>query len=411
MKTNFDVIVVGARVAGSTLAYELAKAGYEVLLVDRSTFPSDILSTHNFFNNSVAMLREMGVLDKLLATGTPLYKRAFVQFEDAVIDGSMPVADGEAHCLCIRRTYLDRVLFDHAAAQETVTAVEGFRVTNVLREGDTVIGIVGKGQDGKPVQYTARLVVGADGRNSTVRQLAGSRVKMSVPTDFASYVAYVKGYRQEGEIGVEFYKKGETMAILFPTSDGLYVVGVMFPLADQAWRERFQRDPWTAMQDLCQAGLAHTAFPERLREAELAGSVKGLLGYDNDWHEGMGKGWALLGDALSFKDPAVGQGMHDAVYGARVLTKVLSEQGEWDGAWEEMAKRYEGEMEAKMMGRYQLACQFSKNLPFPAEQLAAYRLIGSDAAATEVFLGVYNYASEIEDVEREVGRLIGGLQQ
>ncbi|MDF2647955.1 MAG: monooxygenase, partial [Paenibacillus sp.] len=69
---DYDVIIIGARVAGSSLAYELSKAGYEVLLVDRSSFPSDILSTHNFFNNSVAMLREMGVLEQLLQTGTPV---------------------------------------------------------------------------------------------------------------------------------------------------------------------------------------------------------------------------------------------------------------------------------------------------------------------------------------------------
>lgn len=61
MNKNYDVIIVGARVAGATLAYELSKRGYEVLLVDRSNFPSDILSTHNFFNNSVGLLRKMGV--------------------------------------------------------------------------------------------------------------------------------------------------------------------------------------------------------------------------------------------------------------------------------------------------------------------------------------------------------------
>ena len=80
MKQNYDVIIVGARIAGSTLAYELSKKGYDILLLERSTFPSDILSTHNFFNNSVGMLREMGVLDRLLATGTPTYKRAYVQW-------------------------------------------------------------------------------------------------------------------------------------------------------------------------------------------------------------------------------------------------------------------------------------------------------------------------------------------
>src|SRR6478736_8899800 len=66
MNKTYDVIITGASVAGSTLAIYLGKAGFHVLLVDQATFPKDTLSTHTFFNNTVALLREIGVMDKLL---------------------------------------------------------------------------------------------------------------------------------------------------------------------------------------------------------------------------------------------------------------------------------------------------------------------------------------------------------
>lgn len=409
MKTNYDVIIVGARVAGSALAYELSKAGYEVLLLDKSRFPSDILSTHNFFGNSVAMLREMGVLDRLLATGTPMYKRAVIQFEDAVIDGDFPEVNGERSCLCIRRSHLDHIMFDYASSQPGVDAIEGFRVTDVIREGETVCGIAGIGPRGEDQQFRAKLVVGADGRKSTVRSLVNSPCLISVPTDYASYVGYYSNYIQEGERHVEMYKIGDHVSIVFPTSDHLYVVGVMFPLADSEWMGRFTKAPQTACRDLIESGFPGSKFPARMRETTLVGAIKGLHGYDNDWYQGMGSGWALVGDAFSFKDPAVGQGMQDALYSARILTGVLTGHSNWSGRWEEMADKYQSLMEAKMMSRFQMACQFTKNMPFTMEQKAVNHMIAAIPAATRDFLGIYNHAVEPQEFEHYMKSLLEDL--
>ncbi|MCZ8521253.1 MULTISPECIES: NAD(P)/FAD-dependent oxidoreductase [Paenibacillus] len=403
---TYDVIIVGARVAGSSLAYELSKKGMQVLLLEKGSLPSDTLSTHNFFNNSVAMLREMGVLDRLLASGAPLYRRARVQFEDAVIDGDYPEVDGEQGCLCVRRTHLDLALFELAAGMEGVTALQGFRVTDTVTENGTVCGVTGSHKDGRVQTFRARLVVGADGRHSKVRTLVNSRRIHAVPTDYASYVAYFEGYRQEGETCVEFYKRGDKLAIIFPTSDGLAVVGLMYPLEDGEWNGRFAAHAETAFRGLAAEAFAHLSFPQRLAESRLSGPVRGLPGYDNDWFEAMGPGWALIGDALSFKDPAVGQGMHDALYGSRVLADVLASQSDWGAAWGAMGEAYSERMEAKTMTRFGMACLYTKNVPFTAEQTAVFHLIGSHPAATRAFLGIYNYANEPHDLERIVGELL-----
>lgn len=412
MTTQFDVIVVGARIAGSALAYHLSQSGFRVLLLDRGSFPSDVLSTHNFFNNSMAMLREIGVLGQLLATATPTYNRVRIQFGGAVIDGTVPMADGETDCLCIRRIYLDQILFEHAKSQPNITAIEGFRVTELLREGDTVSGVIGKRRkDNSDVSYTAKLVVGADGRLSTIRKLAGSKCKLKVPTDFASYVGYVTGYTQDGPPHAELFRQGDKYAIAFPTSDDQYVLGIMFPLDDRDWMDRFKIDPKSGIRDLVDAGFTSTTLPQRLRPASFVGSVRGLNGYDNDWHQGMGKGWALVGDALTFKDPTVGTGMHDALYGAKTLSDLLAgvHPEQWDQSLQAVGEAYQNAMESKLMPHFMLGCQFTKNVPIVKEQEAAYSLIGSDKDATEVLLGFYNYRYTMEDVERGIGRLLSGL--
>ena len=386
---QYDVIIVGGRVAGSTLAFELSRAGYSVLLLDRASFPSDTLSTHNFLSHSMTMLQDMGVLDTLLQTGTPTYSRAVLQFEDAVIDGEFPQVDGYKQCLCIRRFQMDDILFRHAASQPNVTAIEGFRVTDVLRQGNVIVGVEGVKIGTGKLRFGAKLVVGADGRNSAIREMAGSKRLISVPTDFASFVGYYEGYKQDGDMHTELYKIGDKLGIVFPTGDNLYVVGVMFPLNDDYWMNRFLKSPGEALPDIVRQGLPGTPVAARLPDAKLVGQVKGLLGYDNDWHQGMGNGWALVGDALTFKDPAVGQGMPDAMYSAKILTGVLNRHvGHWEDNWQTMAQAYQQQVEDKMMARFQMACQFTKNVPFTPEERFVNGLIASNAEATRAFLGI-----------------------
>src|ERR1041384_53692 len=70
----YDVIVVGARVAGSPTAMLLARQGHRVLLVDRAEFPSDVISTHLLHVPAVAILRRWGLLDRVLESAPPPYE-------------------------------------------------------------------------------------------------------------------------------------------------------------------------------------------------------------------------------------------------------------------------------------------------------------------------------------------------
>ena len=104
----YDVIIVGARVAGAPTAMLLARRGLKVLVVDRATFPSDTLSTHQVQLPGVARLARWGVLDAVLAAGTPVTRDVRFDQGDAVITGRYPGYQGiEAMC-SPRRKLLDR---------------------------------------------------------------------------------------------------------------------------------------------------------------------------------------------------------------------------------------------------------------------------------------------------------------
>src|SRR5436190_18243076 len=143
----YDVIVVGARVAGASTAMLLARRGLKVLVVDRATFPSDTLSTHQVQLPGVARLARWGVLDAVLAAGTPVTRD--VRFDQGV----------EAMC-SPRRTLLDRVLVDAARAAGAEVR-ENFAVDEILGDGP-VTGIRGREKGAPAVTEQARLVIGAD---------------------------------------------------------------------------------------------------------------------------------------------------------------------------------------------------------------------------------------------------------
>jgi len=93
MGKAYDVIVMGARCAGSPTAMLLARRGYRVLAVDRASFPSDTVSTHLVHPRAVNALSRWGLLDRLVATGCPPIHTYAFDFGPITIEGAPGTAD------------------------------------------------------------------------------------------------------------------------------------------------------------------------------------------------------------------------------------------------------------------------------------------------------------------------------
>ena len=137
MTKAFDVIVIGARCAGSPTAMLLAWKGYRVLVVDRATFPSDTVCSHILHPLGVRALSQWGLLDRLTATGCPPIHTYAFDFGPFMIVGAPGTSEAPV-AYCPRRTILDKLLVD-AAAQSGAEVREGFAVKEFLVEDGGLI--------------------------------------------------------------------------------------------------------------------------------------------------------------------------------------------------------------------------------------------------------------------------------
>src|SRR5580692_7406211 len=111
----YDVVIVGARCAGASLAMLLARRGRRVALVDRAEFPSDTISTHFLWPQGAARLASWGLLDRLRSRGCEPIPVLTFDFGSVVLTGRVPSVQGVSAAYCPRRTVLDSLLVEAAA--------------------------------------------------------------------------------------------------------------------------------------------------------------------------------------------------------------------------------------------------------------------------------------------------------
>ena len=316
MDAAFDVVVVGARCAGSPLAALLAREGLSVAVVDRAEFPSDTISTHIFQNEGVRVLERLGVLDEVLSSGAPWLERNRLRVEGLRIDAAIPCrADDPGPWLCVRRPLLDTVLVD-AARRAGADVRTGTTVVGLVEEDGRVSGVSVRGQAGDKV-LRAPLVVGADGRASVVARSTGARGYNLIPSQrFGLWTYYEDADRSPG--GSLFTQRWDDELVLAaPADSGLFLVIVMPPVERLAdWRsdpERFFDDHVARCEPVADV----------VADARRVGRLQAMLRWTGYFRESAGPGWVLVGDAGHFKDPTPGQGISDALRQADRLAPAI----------------------------------------------------------------------------------------
>jgi flavin-dependent dehydrogenase len=316
-----DVLVVGARVAGSVTAALLGDAGYRVLLVDATTFPSDTISTHFFRGAGLgAVLSRLGVLERVLALGCP---PLVVEYDydganpEPAVGGPQDPGD-LGYCLSCRRLALDALLVDRARSSPGVEVWEGATAKRLLADDGRVSGAV-VARPGSAENIRARLVVGADGRGSHIARWVEAAAIRRETASRALYFRYVTGFAPPREVadGPEFSVVGDEMAYVFPSDDGVACIAVSINLEVFG---QFRSDREAAFE----ARLArHVGLFDRYRAAAPVSGVLGSGPVDAISRKPSGPGWALVGDAGMHQDPWTGLGMDNAGTHATFLADAI----------------------------------------------------------------------------------------
>jgi flavin-dependent dehydrogenase len=318
MKTSgVDVLVVGARCAGAPLAIHLARAGARVVAIDRDDFPSDhSMSTHFIQLHGVELLEELGLGDDLRKIATPIPLIVGGTDEERVwLDLAKTTP-----AFCPRRTDLDALLVETARAAGADVRTRT-KLVELVKDGERVTGAIVE-HEGAREQIRASVVVGADGWNSSVAKLAGAKTYKEYESPRAGYWSYWP--RPSWYDSDERYRgagfnvhRGSAYRLAFPTARDQMLIGIIFPTTELGeWRGRHRE-----------------TFLARVREDNLLGpivedrepidQIRGLVTARFFFREAAGPGWALVGDAGLFKDPAPGFGITDALRDAKALASAI----------------------------------------------------------------------------------------
>jgi len=317
MGTEYDVVVVGGRCAGSPLATLLARAGLSVALVEQATFPRDTLSTHIFQSAALAFLNRLGVLDAMRATGAPIVNHVDMRQEEFRVRVPIPQQPGDVGGVAsVRRMVLDPILL-RAAEAAGAEALIGAKLTALVEDGGRVTG-VRVARDGAEQALAARLVVGADGRNSAVAAFAGARTYNLTSNERFAYWSFFTGADPGAEPAAIFHRWSGNFVIGIPADSGLYQV-IALPGLDELPRFR---------QNLEESYLEHIRRCDpvagALRDSRRVGKIFGMLRWEGFFREATGPGWVLVGDAGHFKDPSPGQGIQDAFRQVEALASAIT---------------------------------------------------------------------------------------
>jgi flavin-dependent dehydrogenase len=345
---QYDAIVVGARCAGSPTAMLLARRGYRVLVVDRATFPSDTLSTHLLHPPGVAALDRWGLLEQLTATGCPPIDTYSFDFGPITLTGSPGTADTPV-AYCPRRIVLDQLLVS-AASDAGAEVREAFTVDEIVVDGDRVVGVRGHAKGGDHVTARAKVVVGADGRYSSVAKAVGAERYHEQPEILCGYYSYWSNLPTDGRFEV-YSRPGRGWAVA-PTHDDLTLVVTGWPFAERDANKDDIEGNYLGMFELV------PEFAERIRgatrEARFAGTA-----VENYFRKPYGAGWALAGDAGYNKDFITAQGISDAFLDAERCASALDRWLSGARAFDDVMGEYQQARDEHVTAMFEFTCQLA----------------------------------------------------
>ncbi len=297
-RPEYDAVIVGASLAGCATAIALGRAGAKVALVEKRPDPAAFkrMCSHFIQASAVPALERLDLLEPIMDAGGVRSKmRAWTQWGWIEAPG-----DKAREAVNLRRELLDPLIRETAAATPGVELMLGRSAKQLVRNGEAVRGVVVSDPDGTETTLTAQLVVGADGRDSLIAELAAVKTKTSPHGRFA-YGAYFEGPPATADDTSTIWMLDPHWAAAFPTDSGLVFYAAM-PTKERL--PEFRQDPEAALISF--VGDVPEAPP--IRVSRKVSPVLGKIEMPNKVRASVAPGLALVGDAAMAVDPLFGVG-------------------------------------------------------------------------------------------------------
>ncbi len=295
---EYDVVIVGASLAGCAAAILLGRAGARVALIEKSPDPRAFkrVCSHYIQASAVPTLERLGLYKPILEAGGVRSR----QHSWTRAGWIKATEKRTAYGLNLRREALDPLVRAAAAAQPGVDLQLGWTAEALLRDGVSVSGVVTRDREGDRREIEAPLSIGADGRDSRVAELAAVRQK-TFPHGRIAYSGYFEGpdHKLAPDNAVWFLDPDVVAA--FPTDRGqtVYIAVVGKDRAPE-----FRADAAKALVE----HVSRAPDPPPIRASRFVGPVVGKIEIPNRVRGPVAPGLALIGDAALATDPLFGVG-------------------------------------------------------------------------------------------------------
>lgn len=339
----YDAVVVGAGPGGATAAATMARAGLQVLLIDKAKeFPRDKICGDALSGNTVDVMKRLGMIDTLKNLGTiPSWGVTFSSPSGDEVsipftkDMDRPIAPGY---VCERTTF-DALVLD--VARESGAEIRlGTTLKGLIKDGDVVQGVIVE-SNGVEESIPARVTVGADGAYSAVLKNLGMD---QLNEEYYSaglrwYWSGVTGFTEGNHIELHFIKDAIPGYFwIFPLADGRANVGVGM-LSSEVKKQSIKLKP------LLEEMIQHPKFRDRFANATPEDKIRGWgLPLGSKPRKMHGDGWMLIGDAASLIDPFTGEGIANAMVSGECAARWTERAAESNYASAAFLKGYEDEV-------------------------------------------------------------------
>ncbi|MFE1267740.1 NAD(P)/FAD-dependent oxidoreductase [Streptomyces sp. NPDC058758] len=376
---TYDVVIAGAGLAGCAAAILLARRGVRVALLERRSDPGayKVLCTHALTACAHPVLDELGLLPDLEKAGAVRNEARWYTRWGWIVPKAAPGGPELPYAYNVRRSTLDPLIRSHAARTPGVDLLLGHRLTGLLREGGRTAGVRVTTPEGER-ELRARLVVGADGKDSAVAGLAGIPTRRYENGRFG-YLAHYRGLPLPGGIGQTWFLEPD-MAYSFPNDDGVTVLAV---LPDKKRLPAFREDLEGSFEAFVRA------LPEAppIDSAERVSKIIGTVDYPLVTREPTAPGIALVGDAALTGDPLWGVGCGWALQTADWLAGEVAPAAAGHGDLDRSLAAYARVHRRRLRPHQRLAVDFARSRPFnPIERLMFAAAARDAAAARHMYL-------------------------